>query len=164
MGDLDINSPRGQKTLGDEARCVSIIEAAYPGWSVAFTPKETSAAVDGVILQNGITRAIIEQKSRYDVSLDEFINRYRNQWLVTFDKIVKARGIAEAFCVPLVGLLYIVRDDKVLAQTLWRPQDGWTVSFTVKKTETQRSVNGGIALRDNAYIDMSKAKAFGGQQ
>lgn len=159
---LDINTPRGQKTLDDERRCIEIVEASRPGWTFIITPKSREAAVDGVLVFEGTARAIVEQKSRYDVSLDEFISRYENEWLVTFEKILKARTIAEMCCVPLVGILYIVRDDTVLTQPIWSPEKGWQTSFAVRKTRTQATVNGGKALRDNAYIDMSNAKIFAG--
>jgi hypothetical protein len=159
---LDVNTVRGQKTLVDERRCVQIIESHHPGWEFVLTPKERESAIDGILVQNAVTRAIVEQKSRYDVGFEQFIDRYRFQWLVTFEKIIKAKAIAEAFRIPLVGALYIVRDDVVLIQLLWSPGEGWCAELCIRKTETQATVNGGRALRDNAFIDMRSAKVLRG--
>lgn len=155
---LDVNTARGQQTLRDEERCLALISQAYPGWTFAPTLKDREATVDGFFLRDGVVQAVVEQKSRYDVSYDEFVERYNNQWLITFEKIVKARDIANSLCVPLVGLLYIVRDGVCLTQSLWSQSRGWIVDIDIRKTHTQATVNGGKALRDNAYVDMSKAK------
>ena len=64
--------------------------------------------------------------------------------------------------VPLVGFLYLVEDDILLHKKLWEPELGWVCSMSIRLTYTQATVNGGRALRSNAFIDMKDAKSIRG--
>jgi hypothetical protein len=152
---LDINTPRGQQTLKDEDDAVSIFEFFHPAYRYIHTPKREPGDVDGLIIKSSGLTGVVETKCRYDVTLAQFVERYSEEWLVTFDKIIKGMKIAEALRVPFYGFLYIVQSKALLTKRLWTPDGG--LDFTrmiVRKTKTQATVNGGTALRDNAFIDM----------
>jgi hypothetical protein len=154
---LDIATPRGQETLRQEMRAVDIFEQHYPACTFIPTPKDSPATIDCMIVRKGALHAIAEVKCR-TMTLARFEGMYASQWLVTYDKIAGARQLADHLRVELWGLLYLVPDDLLLCKRLYRPgcgQDcGWLASFGVRKTDTQATVNGGNARRDNAFIDM----------
>lgn len=85
---------------------------------------------------------------------------FKHEWLVTYAKIERARDIAKAFCVPLIGLLYLVDEPAFLCIRLANATGEFACPIRVERTETQATVNGGKALRDNAYIDVSQGTLF----
>jgi hypothetical protein len=155
---LDINTPRGQKTLADEREAVAIFESHHPGCRYFDTTKQEAGDIDGVVchLEKHSVSCVVETKCRYDVTLEQFCIDYSEEWLVTFDKIIKGMKIAEAMRVPLYGFLYIVQNRALLMRRLWSPANGLEFSrMMVRKTQTQATINGGQAVRDNAFLDMS---------
>ena len=146
---LDVNTQRGQQTLMDERAAVAIFHSNYPKTRYCDTPKHDIGDIDGVIINTDDwrVRGVAETKCRYDVTLAEFHVNYGDEWLVTFDKIIKGMKVAEAMRVPFFGFLYVVQSK------------GLEFEFvTVRKTRTQASVNGGSALRDNAFLNMSSVE------
>lgn len=152
---LDINTPKGQETLQQERRAIAIWHSHFPHLVYNETPKEEPALIDGVLTHNGFCRGVVETKCR-DMDLATFTNTHDEQWLVTHGKLIEAKNVASSLCVPLLGFLYLVPTDMLLWAKLWDPLHGWVRSFSVQKTETQATVNGGKALRDNAFINMRK--------
>jgi hypothetical protein len=155
---LDINTPRGQRTLADERLAVTIFESHHPACRYIHTPKAEAGDVDGIVihLDEGTIRCVTETKCRYDMTLEKFHVDYNDEWLVTFDKIIKGMKIAEALRVPFYGFLFIVPDQALLMKRLWSPANGLEFSrLVVCKTRTQATVNGGEAMRDNAFLDMT---------
>jgi hypothetical protein len=158
---LDVNTQRGQQTLMDERAAVAIFHSNYPKTRYCDTPKHDVGDIDGVIINTDDwrVRGVAETKCRYDVTLAEFHVNYGDEWLVTFDKIIKGMKIAEAMRVPFFGFLYVVQSKALLIKKLWSPEKGLEFEFvTVRKTRTQASVNGGSALRDNAFLNMSSVE------
>jgi hypothetical protein len=153
---LDIDTARGQVTLQQERRAVAIFHHHFPGHHFYPTPKFRPAVIDGVIVHDDRLYAIAEMKCR-TMSLAEFETRFRSEWLVTYEKIEIAHRLADGLCVQFWGMLYLIPDDVLLCKALYRSDIGWLARFSVCKTDTQATVNGGRASRDNAFIDMSEA-------
>jgi len=154
---LDVNTPRGQQTLADELDAIKIFESHYPQYRYIHTPKKEPGDIDGLVVS--ATRdlvAVVETKCRYDMTLEKFTETYGEEWLLTFDKIIKGMKVAEACRVPFYGFLYIVPSGALLIRRLWSPQAGLEfASLVIRKTKTQATINGGEAVRDNAFIDMT---------
>jgi hypothetical protein len=159
---MDILTPKGQETLVEEARAVRLWHSRYPTFQYCETPKDTPAAVDAILIKNGMIKGVVETKCRRHMSLEKLEHEYRWEWLVTTEKIEKGRYVAEALQVPFIGFLDLVDDDVLLYHTLWKPDYGWVPDIKTRETRTQYSVNGGSALRENSFIDMSNAKYIKG--
>ena len=156
---MDILTERGQQSLADEQQAQNIFTSTYPRYQYAQTPKEKPADVDAFLIRDGIIGGVVETKCRYDVDLEEFKQRYSCEWLVTFDKILKGKQVADALCTKLVGFLYIVQSKTLLVQTI--ADNGLYVpSIKIMTTQTQATINGRTAVRSNAFIDMSSAKSL----
>jgi|APGre2960657373_1045057.scaffolds.fasta_scaffold34117_5 hypothetical protein len=156
---MDILTERGQQSLADEQQAQNIFTSNYPRYQYAQTPKEKPADVDAFLIRDGIIGGVVETKCRYDVDLEEFKQRYSCEWLVTFDKILKGKQVADALCTKLVGFLYIVQSKTLLVQTI--ADNGLYVpSIKIMTTQTQATINGRTAVRSNAFIDMSSAKSL----
>lgn len=157
---MDILTPKGQETRQQEERAIEIWHRAYPSYTYIQTPKDKPALVDAVLNVDGEIRGVVETKCR-NMSSEEF-KQFGMTWLVTYEKLVKAAVIAEGLCVPLIGFLYLTKDDLLMYQKLWEPDKGWVCEMAIKPTRTQATVNGGSIIRSNAYIDMSNASLIWG--
>jgi hypothetical protein len=158
---MDINTPRGQDALIQSRKAVAIYERHYPAQSYIETPQEVAATVDGLIIHTASRRlrAIVEIKSRYDLSLEKFQGAFDSEWLVTYSKLVEAAFAAKTLGVPLLGFCYLVADEVLLVKRLWQGGN-WLAPIQIRETKTQATVNGGDAIRENAFIDMKSATAL----
>jgi hypothetical protein len=160
---LDVLTPRGQRTLADEAAAVAIWESQMPGWKYAPTRKETDAVVDAVLLENSIVSAIAETKCRYGVTEATLLGPWRGEWLITHSKILRLCEVAKALRVPLFGFLYLVDEKVLLTERIADSRGQIVVQMRTDTTETQETVNGGTATRVNAFVDMTNARRWRGE-
>jgi hypothetical protein len=154
---LDILSPRGQQTVREEEEACSIFLTRHPAYSIIHTAKDGTACVDSLLVRNGVLRALVETKCR-KCTRQTFHNAFNSEWLITRDKLVDGYRTARGLNVPFVGFLYLVPDRTLIFATFWRPDAGWVVPIRSERTETQATVNGGKALRMNAFVDMAGAR------
>jgi len=153
---LDINTPNGAITLLQEQQAVEIIKQVWPGSSYIETPKDTPADVDAIMSMNDVLKAVAQTSCR-QITLGDMQYNFRNEWLLTFEKLLKGRRMAMGLQVEYWGLIYLVPDAVLLRVKMFTPQQGWLVKFRIEKTMTRATVNGGTAIRDNAFIDVSGA-------
>ena len=153
---LDMNSEKGRETLAHELLAVEIIRSIWPTCEYYHTDKTGIAAVDAVMIIAPEVRAVAEMKCR-TCSLATLRGKFKNEWLVTYDKLDKGRAAADLLQVEYWGFLYLVPDDIVLRVKLYGPKDGWLVPIRKERTETQATVNGGKANRLNGYVGMATA-------
>lgn len=158
---LDILTPRGQQTLKDEDRAVAIWEFYNPEFRYCRTPKDSPSAVDAVIVdREGLIRGVVEAKCRYGIDEQGFKDAFRGEWLITMDKVVRGSRAAQMLCVPYYGFLYLTAADIVLTKKIADSDGQFCVPFRCDNTTTRRTVNGGEALRANAYIDMADCRKY----
>lgn len=146
---LDIETERGQKTLADEQIIAEWLKLKKTDY--LQTPKNLPADVDAIIAQNGELKAVVETKCRYNLTLEKLQTAFNNEWLLTEEKISKGTKVAHALRVKLYGFLYLVNDDTLLIINLN------TAPRRCERTYTQATVNGGIAKRLNAYVNLASA-------
>ena len=154
MMQLDILTPAGQQTVAQELIAYAIFEACQRGYTIKHTDKAKPEPYDGWIMHAGKPVALVETKCRADVDYHEFVRRYKNTWLITEAKIKYAADCARRERVPLLGFLYIVRGQVLLVKKL-TDKNGAVIEHRTEKTKTQATVNGGLAERLNAFIDMT---------
>lgn len=157
MTRLDIDTPKGQRTLQQENRAVEIFHQNFPEYTYVATPKDKPASVDAVIQHGNNIVAVVETKCR-NTKLATFQNEFGNEWLVTADKIERCRQIALDFNVRLCGFLYLVPDDVLLTITIYNEHGLLVPAMRLVATETQATCNGGKVVRNNAFISMASAK------
>ena len=159
---LDVLSPKGQQSVRDEGVAAALFEARYPAYRYVETPKGMPAAVDAILMRGGVMRCVVETKCRYDCDVDKFAKQYRSQWLVTFEKVIAAKAVAQSLGLAVMGFLYIVPSKTLLVQQIVDAKGMFTADMQIKVTNTQATTNGGKIDRSNAYIDMSKATVIRG--
>lgn len=161
---MDILTPRGQESRKWEDRAVQIWSSHYPDIIYASTDKDTPCVVDAVLVKNNNVVGVVEQKSRPGLSFVDFIVTYEKRWLVTQQKLDSASMIAQSLKTNLVGFLYFPTADVLIVKTLWKNSAGWVADIVTEQTRTQATINGGSALRYNAYIDMTGALIIRGDE
>lgn len=156
---LDVLTPKGQVSVRQEREAALLFTLENTNYEYIDTPKNMPAEVDAMLLFKGSMHSLVETKCR-DCSLEQFMGTFNGEWLVTFDKIVKARDLARAMGVGLTGFLYLTKDRVLLAQRITDASGLLIPRMRVESTQTQRTTNGGQIVRTNAYIDMRQAKVI----
>lgn len=147
---LDISTPKGQVSLRDE-QIVARWFNNKEGHRYLQTPKDSPAKVDAILARGDEIIGLAETKCRYNITLQDFRYKFRNEWLVTWEKLESGLKMAEQLCVPLYGLLYLVDDDVLLIANLSK------ADIRREFTETQKTINGGKIVRENGFIPMKNA-------
>lgn len=150
---LDVNTKRGQKSLAFEKEMLKRIEYNF-SVQLIETNKKTDAKVDGIIVKDNQLSGIFESKCR-NMNFMEF-NNY-GSWLVTFDKIMDGKKISQMFRVPFFGFLYLIPDKIIYYWKITDEIGEFKFRFEVNKTTTQKTINGGKAVRTNAYLPIKYA-------
>lgn len=153
---MDILSPAGQETVKQEQRAIDLWLTANPNWHYIETIKDQPAVMDAVLVKDGIIRAVVETKCR-TMTYKKFAE-YKFNAIMTFDKMMSIKLIAEKLCVPFIAFLYLVPDDLLLWKNIWSPETDWNTTISISRTKTQSSVNGGTAHRQNAFINFRDAR------
>lgn len=153
---LDILTPKGMATVKEENEAARLFEAEYPNFLYLRTPKDSPSPVDAVIANKRQILCVIECKCR-QMTLKTLAGKFSWEWLVTGAKLTDGIAVAEALSVPFAGFLYLVPEKRLLIQRIWGPKTGYCATIRWDKTETQATVNGGIAMRMNAFINMQNA-------
>lgn len=158
---MDILTPKGQETLAQERDAINLFLQSFPGFEFIETPKDTPADIDGIITKNGVMISGVEVKCR-NMTADDLVNKYKNQWLITADKLDRGVNVCERLGIDFRGFLYLVPHNMLLIVPIFSYRDGWVAEPEYEMTKTQATVNGGVAERLNAYVDVSKAKVIAG--
>lgn len=156
---LDINSPLGQNSLAQEQKLLRALEASFPNITIVQTIKRSPADVDGFGLKNGYIVFLFESKCR-NLTRERLRNQFDDEWLLTFDKLMDGAEISKRLCIPFYGFLYLISDDKGLAIKLTDSNGQLQPQIRLERTETQRTINGGLITRTNAYVKVTNAKEF----
>ena len=147
---LDILTFKGQISQADE-QAVARWFNQFPGFQYIETPKDLPAAVDAILVEHGRIIGVVETKCRYNMSIDTLRNEFGNEWLITAEKVRVGMQLAKQLCVPFFGFLFIVQDNALLIQNLS------TATMRKEISETRRTINGGIAVRENVFVLMDTA-------
>jgi len=120
------------------------------GWKIFTTPH--FALVDGVaVMDNEITH-VVEFKSRNESlsSMERF-----GTYLISNDKIVNGNGkMARMMCVPFILIVCLIKDGTIIAIEIGDQYGLNDIGIEVKPTTTQRSIEGGKVIRNNAFINV----------
>jgi len=150
---LDINTKKGQSSLKYEREMLEHIRSTFcekhKTSMLIETNKYKESKIDGIIVKDNQVSGIFESKCR-DMSLME-LNSY-GSWLITFDKIMDGKNLSKMLCVPFIGFLYLIKDKIVMYWKITDSKGEFEFDFEIKKTKTRKTINGGEAIRTNAYL------------
>ena len=148
---LDINTPKGQRTLEQERQVASILlEMGLTYWN---TNKRGDAPVDAVLTKGTNVMYVAETKCR-DTDKRTLMNVWHGEWLVTYQKLLELSECSRLLRVPALGLLYLTKDPLLAVVRLTDKHGEFLPRIRIERTTTQATCNGGVANRVNAFIDM----------
>jgi hypothetical protein len=155
---LDALSINGMKAIEQSRIGLSLIGREY-----VETRQDREGDIDGFFLSKDGKEivAAFEVKAR-NMTLAQLQNQFKNEWILTFEKINKGSAISRSLCIPFFGVVYLIPDAVTLLVQLCDDKGNPATTFRVDNTETQATCNGGKASRSNAYISMKSAKQFRG--
>ena len=158
---LDINTPKGQRSLQREQEMVKVLQAEYPTLLYAQTPKARESAVDAMLIDKRSMeiKYVVEQKTRQIT--EETWQYYNHTWLITTEKVKKLQEICRYLCVPGMGILYMPPQGLILCRQLVDSAGNMLVPYEDHHTLTQETINKKDApkvMRENRFIDMRSAK------
>jgi hypothetical protein len=131
----------------------------FPGFDFIETPKDQPADIDGFITKGPTIISGVEVKCR-NMTAQDLSGKFNNRWLITSDKLDRGIALCRSLGVDFRGFLYLVPDKMLFVVPIWSVKGGMQADIEVERTVTQATVNGGDALRLNAYVDVSKAKVL----
>ena len=125
-------------------------------WGVKLieTDKDTVAKVDGIIEKDKVIRGVYESKCR-DFSYMQLCEY--GSWLITHKKILQGQITSKMLMVPYLGFLYLVPDDMIFYWKITNKIGDFRFDYEVKETLTQKTINGGKTIRENAYLPFKYA-------
>ena len=157
---MDILTPKGQQTRRQEEKALTLFRETFPAFEFIETPKDKPADIDGIITTTaGQMIAAVEVKCR-NMTMDTLVKEFGKKWLITADKIDRCVNIASSLGIDFRGFLYLVPEKMLLIVPIWSYDKGYTCRIDREVTETQATVNGGTAFRENAYIHLENVKAI----
>lgn len=158
MTNLDILTPRGQESLNDERDIKRWFEATFK-LKYVETPKHRAALVDAVIIKDEVV-AVAETKCRYNTSLDDFKSNFKNEWLITWEKLSAGIKLSKDLAVPFYGFLYLVKSGSIMTIRVSDSSGNVVAPIRLETTTTQATINGGSANRTNAFVNMKEARIY----
>ena len=154
---MDINTPRGQESLAQERRLIKSF-AAVMNCDVIETDKNHPAKVDGFLVKDYVIVGVFESKCR-KTNVSQ-MNRWGAEWLLTHQKLLDGVEVSKLLCVPFYGVIYLLDEPIGVFIKLTDEAGNLTANVRVEETRTQATINGGTAVRKNAFIDLSTSYTF----
>ena len=150
---LDINTKKGQESLRHERTMLERIKGAMKV-KLVETDKNSDAKCDGVIIHNDKLSGVFESKCR-NMNYMELLKH--GSWLITLQKILDGQTLSKMLRVPFLGFIYLIPDEMIFYWKITDNMGDFNFGFDVRRTSTQRTINGGRALRMNAYLPMDRS-------
>ena len=154
---MDIETKRGQKSLEYEREAIEKVSRSHPEYRFIETPKKMPAAVDGVFMKGGELNSVVEVKVR-NMTRKQLLMHFHDKWLVTMEKVEKGRTLSALLGIPFVGMLYLLPEKRLLTLMITDDKGEWAFDFETRETTTQKCINGGEAVRLNAFLPLATAK------
>lgn len=144
-------TPKGLEAISLQHQIASAVASHY-GYSVAMTPDDLPCPIDAVFSKSHAIVGIAEIKCR---SANLYQMERWGHYLVTEAKIRNGIELSKQFGVPF--LLIAALSDHALIWKLSDRTGKQLQAWDAYETLTQATVNGGQALRVNAYIPVAAA-------
>ena len=96
---LDILTEKDKRLLSKKPRqWLCLLQGLTDGRK--HTSKKGTAIVDGLLFKDGVLSGVVETKCR-TCDTETFKNQFRNEWLITYQKVEDAKRCASLLHVPL---------------------------------------------------------------
>ena len=144
---LSSETEKGKKYILKEKALADYIGKIYNAIPVDLGDKTTR--MDKLFIRDGRVVCIAEIKHR-EMSLSDLYQF--GTYLISYDKIDRGVALSRILHVPFFLFVYLIHSDDIALFKISDETGKEVCNYTVEKTETKRNCNGGMAIRENAYI------------
>lgn len=121
----------------------------------------TPLSFDGFICNRNRVIALFDVRTRKASVYGDgilFRNKKYPTYMISKKKLDKCVEYSKYLNLPFALCVYFENNDSFLLYRILDKRGKFLINFNVEKTKSQYSVNGGIAYRENAYINVSDGK------
>jgi hypothetical protein len=154
---LDINTPKGQESLAQERLLLKSFGAVM-GCDIVETDKSQPAQIDGFLVKENTVVGVFESKCRK--ATVQLMQKWGSEWLLTHQKLMDGVDISKKLRVPFYGVIYLLDEPLGVFIKLTDNVGNLLPKIRVQETSTQATINGGTAVRANAFIDLETSYTF----
>jgi hypothetical protein len=150
---IEVDTPRGKETDEWENQAKVIFENHYTNSKLIRAP--VLSVIDWFIVKDGKLIGVCEHKTRLNLTPLEMYTQHGGKWLLSANKLNNGQLVAKHLSIDLWGSIYFKDSAVLMMVKLWSAsKNQWLQPYEIKETETQKGVNGGRAIRENAYITL----------
>ena len=156
---MDAYTTRGKVAREYEDEAIEELEKAFENTFARF-PNEKPMDFDGFIIEDSEIRAMYEARSRDAGFIEgqlEYKSKKYDTVMVTHDKILRCQKYSKKFGIPFLFLVIFVQTRNVICFQITDERGDELIDYEVKETKSQKTINGGVAFRKNAFLPLSEA-------
>lgn len=158
---LNVNTKKGREAEENIRKAILTIKTHQSNF--AWFPTHNHFPIDGFIIEGNDITAIFEGKARqagYKDGNMEYGGRNYSEYLVTTDKLNKGIELAKQMGINFYLIVLMQHTNHLLVFEIFNIKKNEVIPFQNRRTRTRAGVNGGSAIRENAYIDIKYAKVI----
>jgi hypothetical protein len=153
-------------SLAEEQRAYDIWTSHYPHYAIVETDKTRPAIVDALITYESGLYAVVEVKSRTNLTRHKLENDYGNKLLLMQHKVINTQRLAKSLQTRLIVFYYLRDEDTLIVQGI-QDADGHlrtnidygniNVGATNLDTELTKQAAAYIELTNAKYLTLKKS-------
>lgn len=158
---LNVNTKKGREA--EESIRNAILQMKTHHSTFAWFPAHNHFSIDGFVIEGNDITAIFEGKARqaaYKEGKMEYGGRAYTDYLVTTEKLNKGIELAKQMGVNFYLIVLLCHSNHLLIFEVYNIRENKVLPFQSKRTRTKAGINGGSAVRENAYIEIKHAKVL----
>lgn len=156
---MDAYTQRGKKAREFEDEALKMLEEKFNNQFVRW-PNYQAADFDGFIVEGDEVKAIYEFRSRDAGFVDgkiEYKDKKYETIMLTQDKIDRCRKFSKEWRLQFLFIFYCLKTRSVHCIPITDNRGEYLFPYKVKETRTQKTINGGWAVRKNAFLPLDKS-------
>lgn len=159
---MDATSAKGLEVRDEVEEVIERLEKKWDSLFVQFS-NESPVRFDGMIIEDRNIGAIFEFKCR-DVSVRDSQLFYKGKGydtiILTQEKIDHGVNYSKQFRVPFLFIFYARKSGSVHCIQITNSKGEYLFNYKVENSVTKATINGGRAMRVNAYLPINQAKQW----
>lgn len=154
MTELVINTRAGRAAVEQQHQIEAWLSDCYPDTYTVSTPSTAPAPYDGFLCRWGEVVAVYEIKTRL-TSIEQL-----NRMPIHPGCVILTYSNSRQLNVPFLFVTHLEVDRKLAIWQITESNGDLCHMWQSSHTETQATINGGRAVRQNVYLPLDKARIF----
>lgn len=131
----------GAESLRLSTEALRGVADQFLDWTPVFAPYDERSIIDGFCIDKKTKEVVgmFEAKTRFH-TVEEFKTRFHNKWLLSHDKIYRARVMTEWLHLPFWAFLYMAPSKIAAVARVWNADNGTEVRHNVAQATTSKNI------------------------